>query len=104
MDGLVDLVNVQMVTSRVNCFLYSAAVIIATAYPSFVPSGNAVCIVLMEASILANSFIVFSIDIWVSRPVILVVVFVRIVLMVSSLIVIVVSVDALRLWSILLLY
>ena len=54
MAGLVVLVNFQVVSSWVNCFRYSEAVIIAAAYSQFVPSGNAVCVVLVEAQILSN--------------------------------------------------
>ena len=71
-------------SSRVTCFRYSEAVIIAVVYPNFVLSGNAVCVVLMEAAILANSFIVFYIGVLVGHPITLVMVFDRSSLMVLS--------------------
>ena len=71
----VRLVNVQVAYSWVTCFRYSKAFIIAAAYQNVVPLGDSVCVVLMEAPILANSFLNFSIDVWVRWPITLVIVF-----------------------------
>ena len=87
-SGLVCFLNVHVESSTVTLFLYYLAIIIASAYRNFAPLGTAKCIVLMEALILYNSFLVFYVDAWVLRPIIMVVIFTRISLMVSSLIVI----------------
>ena len=71
------LVNTQVEYSQVTCFQYSKAIIIAAAYPHFVPSGNTVCVVLMETPILANTFLIFSIDVWVGRKITFVMFFPR---------------------------
>ena len=52
LDDSVGLVKIQVESSWVNCFRYYKAIIIAAAYPHFVPSGNTVCVVLIEALIL----------------------------------------------------
>ena len=66
---------VQAESSAMNFFRYSPAVNITAAYPKFVPSGNSVCVVLIETPILENSFFVLSIDAFVGRLITLVVVF-----------------------------
>ena len=62
LDDSVGLVKIQVESSWVNCFRYYKAIIIAAAYPHFVPLGNTVCIIFMEAPMLDNLFLVFSID------------------------------------------
>ena len=76
--------NVHAESSDVTLFWYYPAVIISSAYPDFFPSGNDVCFVLVEAPVLADYFLVFYIDAWVSRPITLVVVFTRCSFMVLS--------------------
>ena len=62
LDDSVGLVNIQVESSWVTCFRYFQAIIIATAYPNFLPSGNTVCVVLMETQMLDNSFLILSTD------------------------------------------
>ena len=76
--------NVQSEFRAVTLFQYSSAVIIDAIYSNFVPLGNFMCVVLMEAPILANSFLVLSIDVWIVWTITLVVIFVRIYFMVLS--------------------
>ena len=76
------LVNVTATTSEVTLFQYYPAIILSVAYPNFVPLGNDVCFVLMEAPILANWFLVFYIDVWDGEHTNFMVVFLRSSLMV----------------------
>ena len=76
--------NVQSEFRAVTLFQYSSAVIIDAIYSNFVPLGNFMCVVLMEAPILANSFLVVSIVVWIVWTITLVVIFARIYLMVLS--------------------
>ena len=91
---LVGLVNVHTGSREVTLFRYSSDVIISASYLNFFPSGNAVCDVLIDAPILANSCLVFSINAWVRWPISLMVVFVSSYLMVLPWIVII----ALTIW------
>ena len=54
--------NAQADSSEVNLFRYSPALIIATVHPNLFPSEKYVCVVLIEAPILDNSFLVFYIN------------------------------------------
>ena len=74
--------KVQANSREITFFRYPLDVIIVAAYPNSVPLRNAVCNILIEVLLLANSFLVFSIDVWVIRTITLVMVFVRSSLMV----------------------
>ena len=85
--------NFQVESSWVTHFRYSEAIMIYAAYPNSVPTWNTVCVVLMEEPILANLFLLCSIDVWVGRPITLVMVFAKSPFVVSSRIVMLVDLN-----------